>query len=92
MHFQEETQSLQDKAYQGSEKLHANSRLPKKKLRGGKLRAADKAYNRELAQERVGMEQVNGRLKVFRMLAGWYRNRRRHFGLRCNLIACFVQP
>jgi hypothetical protein len=68
-------------------KLHPNSRLPKKKPRGGKLSTADKAYNRELAKERVGIEQVNGRLKVFRILAERYRNRRRRFGLRCNLIA-----
>jgi hypothetical protein len=87
VHFHEETESLQDKAYQGIQKLHANSHLPKKKPRGGKLSAADKAYNRELAKERVGIEQVNCRLKVFKILAERYRNRRRRFGLRGNLIA-----
>ncbi len=69
VHFHEETQSLQDKAYQGIQKLHANNRLPRKKPRGGKLSAVDKAYNRELGQERVGIEQVNCRLKVFNILA-----------------------
>ena len=91
VHFHQETESLQDKGYQGIQKLHANihanSRLPKKKPRGGKLSAADKAYNRELAQERVVIEQVNRRLKIFKILSERYRNRRRRFGLRCNLIA-----
>jgi DDE superfamily endonuclease/Helix-turn-helix of DDE superfamily endonuclease len=81
------TESLQDKGDQGMHKLHLNSRVPKKKPRGGKLSAEDKAYNRQLARERVGVEHVNRRLKVFRILSGQYRNRRRRFGLRCNLIA-----
>lgn len=50
-------------------------------------RAQDKAYNRNLARERVVIEQVNRCLKIFRILAERYRNRRRRFGLRCNLIA-----
>ncbi len=87
IHFHPDTQSLVDKGYQGIQKLHENSQLPKKKPRGGTLNRADKAYNRALARERIGIEHVNGRLKVFRILAGRYRNRRRRFGLRCNLIA-----
>jgi len=82
-----ETESLQDKGYQGIQKLHANSRLPIKKPQGGSLSAADKAKNRELAVERIGIEHVNRRLKIFRILAERYRNRRRRYGLRCNLIA-----
>lgn len=82
-----EMTSLQDKGYQGIEKLHANSRLPKKKPRNSKFGAADKAHNRELARERVVIEQVNRRLKIFRILAERYHNRRRCFGLRGDLIA-----
>jgi hypothetical protein len=33
------------------------------------------------------VENVLGRLKVFRILCSRYRNRRRRFGLRFNLIA-----
>lgn len=87
VHFHPQSESLQDKGYQGIQKLHANSRLPKKKPRGGQLTAAEKAYNRQLARERVVIEQVNRCLKIFRILAERYRNRRRRFGLRCNLIA-----
>ncbi|MDZ4878051.1 MAG: IS5 family transposase ISNpu11 [Chroococcidiopsis cubana SAG 39.79] len=87
IHFHPLTESLQDKGYQGLQKLHIHSRLPKKKPRGGYLTVEDKAYNRQLARERVGIEHVNRRLKVFRILSGRYRNRRKRFGLRCNLIA-----
>jgi len=69
------------------QKLHRHCRLPKKKPRGGQLTAADKAYKRQLARERAGVEHVNRRLKVFRILSGRDRNRRKRFGLRCNLIA-----
>lgn len=97
IHFHRETQSLQDKGYQGIQKLHHNSCLPKKKPRGGSLSPADKAFNRALSQKRIGIEHVNGRLKTFRILAQRYRNRRRRFGLRCNLIAAiynyeYAQP
>lgn len=87
VHFHPQSESLQDKGYQGMQKLHANSRLPRKKPRGGQLTPEDKAYNRQLARERVVIEQVNRCLKIFRILAERYRNRRRRFGLRCNLIA-----
>ncbi|NET10699.1 MAG: transposase family protein [Symploca sp. SIO2B6] len=76
-----------DKGYQGIQTLHGNSKLPKKKPKGSQLTQKDKAYNRSLAKERIRIEPVNGRLKVFRILAERYRNRRRRFGLRCNLIA-----
>ena len=87
VHFHPATESLQDKGDQGMQKLHTNSRLPKKKPRRGQLTSADKAHNRQLARERVVIEQINRCLKIFRILAERYRNRRRRFGLRCNLIA-----
>lgn len=78
---------LGDKGYQGWQKLHSKVRIPKKKPKGGKLSATDKRYNRTLAQQRVVAEHVNRRLKIFKILSERYRNRRRRFGLRCNLIA-----
>ena len=82
-----ETESLQDKGYQGFQKLHANSRLPVKKPKGGSLTQAQKALNRQLARERICIEHINRRFKIFKILAERYRNRRRRYGLRCNLIA-----
>lgn len=65
----------------------SNARLPHKKPRGGQLSPTQKRDNRTLARRRVVIEQVNRCLKIFRILAERYRNRRRRFGLRCNLIA-----
>ena len=87
VHLHPETESLQDKGYQGLQKLHANSRLPVKKPKGGSLTPDQKASNRQLARERICIEHINRRFKIFKILAERYRNRRRSYGLWCNLIA-----
>jgi hypothetical protein len=51
------------------------------------LTLSEKEYNRELAKHRIYIEHVIRSLKIFRILAQPYRNRRRRFGLRFNLIA-----
>jgi hypothetical protein len=48
---------------------------------------AEKPGNRRLASQRIGAEHVSGKLKVFKILAERYRNRRRRFGLRVPLLA-----
>ncbi|MFN5978546.1 MAG: transposase family protein, partial [Pseudanabaena sp.] len=47
----------------------------------------DKQFNRQIARQRIAIEHINRRLKIFKILALPYRNRRRRVGLRCNLIA-----
>lgn len=84
---QSATTCLADKGYQGIVKLHSNSCTPHKKPRRSQLSPLQKQQNRELAQKRVICEHVNRRLKIFRILAERYRNRRRRFALRFNLIA-----
>lgn len=78
---------LVDKGYQGIQKVHANSQVPKKKPRKGELSYSDKKRNKELAKNRVIGEHINRKLKIFKILADRYRNRRKRFGLRFNLIA-----
>lgn len=78
---------LADKGYQGIAKIHANSRTPTKKPRGGKISAEDKLLNQQLAQLRVVVEHIHRTLKIFKILSERYRNRRKRFGLRFNLIA-----
>ena len=87
VHFHTQTQGFADKGYQGLQKLHSNSQIPIKKPKGGSLSKADKQFNRQLARQRIAIEHVNRRLKIFKILSLPYRNRRRRFGLRCNLIA-----
>jgi DDE superfamily endonuclease len=78
---------LGDGGYQGVKKLVENSRTPHKRWRGRALTVEQRAENKSLASERVVVENVIRRLKVFRVLKETYRHRRRRFGLRLNLIA-----
>lgn len=82
-----ETLIVTDSGYQGLQKIHGNTELPKKKTKKQKLSKSDKKANRLLAIKRVFNEQVNGVVKVFRIISEKYRNRRKRFGLRFNLIA-----
>ncbi|HQV63967.1 MAG TPA: IS5/IS1182 family transposase, partial [Anaerolineales bacterium] len=43
--------------------------------------------NRVLARKRIVIEHIFRKLKVFRILCERYRNRRKRFALRFNLIA-----
>ena len=75
-----------DSGYQGIEQLHANSLIPKKGSKQRPLSAADKEANTKLAKERVSIEHIIARIKVFRMLAERYRNRRQKHTIRVKLI------
>jgi hypothetical protein len=87
MELHESLELLADSGYQGLSKLHEKSRTPHKKPRKGELTDEQKRSNRELASRRVIVEHVIRSLKIFRILAERYRNRRRRFSLRFNLIA-----
>ena len=76
--------------YQGITKLHPTSCTPTKKPRRGNLPDCERQHNRLLARLRVTVEHSIRRLKIFRILAERYRNRRKRFGLRLNLIAAIV--
>jgi len=83
----ESLEVLADSGYQGLAKLHAKSKTPRKKPRKSELTEAQRRSNRELASRRVVVEHVIRSLKIFRILAERYRNRRKRFSLRFNLIA-----
>lgn len=85
--FAENTACLGDRGYQGLQKQHARSQTPHKKPPRQTLSKEARRANRELAKRRIVIEHVIGKLKVFRLLLERYRNRRRRFGLRTNLIA-----
>jgi hypothetical protein len=85
-HVHPRTKSLTDTGYQGICKLHFNSELPKKKTKKKPLTKQEKQTNRQLSRERVLNENVIGMIKRFKIIADRYRNRRKRFGLRFNLI------
>ena len=78
---------ITDTGYQGIQKIHNNSELPKKRNKKNPLTKNDKTNNRRLAIERVLNENVISMLKRFKIISDKYRNRRKRFGLRFNLIA-----
>jgi hypothetical protein len=78
---------LADKGYQGFGKRHRGACLPTNKPRNQSLPEEEKQHNRALARLRVRVEHVIRRFKIFRLFCGRYRNRRKRFGLRLNLIA-----
>jgi len=76
-----------DSGFQGIAKIHVNSFTPRKKSKNKPLNEEDKAYNRNLARERVGNENAIGFIKRFKIVSERYRNRRKRFGLRFTLLA-----
>jgi len=76
-----------DTGFQGIAKIHANSVLPKKRTKKNPLSKEDKRYNRAISSDRVLNEHVIGRIKRFKIVSDRYRNRRKRFALRFNLIS-----
>ncbi|CIP08516.1 transposase [Streptococcus pneumoniae] len=52
--------------------------------------AEDKAYNHALSKERSKVENIFAKVKTFKMISTTYRNHRKRFGLRMNLIAGII--
>jgi len=61
--------------------------MPKKKSKKHPLSSEEKLRNRLISSQRVLNEHVIGKVKRFKIVADKYRNRRKRFGLRLNLIA-----
>jgi transposase len=78
---------LADAGYQGVAELHENCQTPFKKSKYHPLTQKEKQRNRALARKRILIEHIFRKLKVFRILSERYRNRRKRFALRFNLIA-----
>lgn len=87
VHIHQEIKSITDTGYQGIGKLHYNSELPKKKTKKHPLTKEDKRKNRQLSSQRALNENVIAMIKRFKIIADRYRNRRKRFGLRFNLLA-----
>ena len=81
------THALADTGYQGLGEIHFNSQTPAKKSKLHPLSQEQKARNRDWSRKRILIENIVRKLKIFRILSERYRNRRKRFGLRFNLIA-----
>jgi hypothetical protein len=84
--------SLADAGYLGLGKLHENSKIPAKKSKLHPLTKAQKTDNHNLSRERIFVENVIRRLKIFRILSERYRNHHKRFALRFNLVTAICKP
>ena len=81
---------LADSGYQGIKKIHENSELPKRNSKKKPLTKEEKKENHRISSERVIIENVIRKVKIFRVMAEKYRNRRKRFTLRLILITAII--
>ena len=81
---------LADLGYLGIDKICPNAEIPKKRTKKNPLTKEEKKENRKLSSKRIIIEQINAKIKVFKITKYPYRNRRKRFGLRMNLICAIV--
>ena len=79
-----------DTGYLGILNLHHNSEIPKKKTKLNPLSKEDKLENKKKSSKRIPIEHINAKIKAFKIVAHKYRNRRKRFGLRFNLICALI--
>ena len=78
---------LADSGYQGILAIHKNSEIPQKNTKKTPLTKEQKQKNKKLSSKRIFVENVIASVKRFRILKHTYRNRRKRFYLRFNLIS-----
>ena len=79
-----------DSGYQGLDKRRPDVEIPFKKPKEGELDAEQKEYNRGLSSFRVRVENKICEMKVFQILTQTYRNFRKRYALKINIIAGIV--
>ena len=81
---------LADSGYQGIQKRHKNTMLPIKKKKGCSLTAEAKAHNKALPKQRIFIENVNRRCKIFRIVKEVYRGKHKNYSLTWRLVSALV--
>ncbi|WP_373868513.1 IS5 family transposase [Acinetobacter bereziniae] len=81
---------MADLAYKGFKEIKSKLLIPIKKPKKIQLPKEAKQINKEISRRRISIEHINSKLKTFRILSERYRNRRKRFGLRINLIAGLI--
>ena len=88
--IKKETLVCVDTGYLGVAKIHTKTEMPKKKTKLNPLSKEDKIENKKKSSKRIPVEHVNAKIKAFKIVAHKYRNRRKRFGLRFNLVCALV--
>lgn len=84
------TKVYADSGYQGLKKRCAQAKTPIKKSRKKPINKWQKIYNKILAKRRIKVEHVIAEIKNFKILSHRYRNKRKRYNLKFNIIAGIV--
>lgn len=85
-----ESELLADLGYQGLLSYHKNAKLPIKRKKNTPLTLKEKAYNKALSQQRILIEHINRRCKIFRIVKDVYRGKHKNYGLTWRLVSALV--
>ncbi len=84
--FLSQTTILVDLGYQGIQNIHPNILIAKRKTKKNPLTKEEKKNNKLISKMKVVIENVFAIIKKFKIISEKYRNRRKRFVLRFNLI------
>jgi len=79
-----------DSGYQGIHKVHQNADFPYKSTKNKPLDHEEKAYNTALSRLRVKVEHIFAQIKTFKIMSDRYRNKRKRYNVKFNIIAGIV--
>ena len=79
-----------DSGYQGIQKYDADAEMPFKKPKNGELTEEQNNYNHRLSKKRIKVENVIRVTKIFNILSGRYRTRRKGHSIKTDIIAGIV--
>jgi hypothetical protein len=79
-----------DLSHLGIAKIDANCATPHKASKLHPLNNEQREDNRQKTSARICVEHVNAKIKTFQILTQKYRNRRKRFNLRFNLICGLI--
>ena len=81
--------NIVDLGYIGMDKIHTNSRIPKKNSKKHKLTKDEIEYNKLLAKDRIFIEHTNSWIKRFKILSTKFRNNLSYFAKFAVLLCGF---
>lgn len=86
LHIHGKTKKRVDSGYQGIQTKESSVIIPKKAKKFQSLTKDEKRENTEKSKLRIPVEHTIARMKRFKIFSHPYRNRRKRFSLRMNLI------
>lgn len=88
--FDPSVEILADSGFLGINKYHSNARIPYKATKNQPLTKEQKQFNKQLAKDRILIEHINRRCKIFRLVKELYRGKHKKFNKNWNMVAMLV--